>query len=276
MAATEASSGSRAGRNLPMAAAVGVALAVLVLISLYTYSWLFVVLAACAIAVAVHEVVGALRSTGYDVALVPAVTGAVVMLVAAYVRGIEALLVAFALTVVALVVVRLAGAAEHLTPDLDAAVLVTIWVPLLASFAMLMLAQSQGADRVLVFILVTVMSDIGGYVAGVLLGRHKMAPYVSPKKSWEGFAGSLVACAAAGAVVLPGLLSAPAWQGVVFGAVVAVSATLGDLGESLLKRDLQIKDMGTILPGHGGLMDRLDSLLPTAPVAFVLLTWIMA
>jgi phosphatidate cytidylyltransferase len=275
VSATQASSGSRAGRNLPMAAAVGVALAALVLISLYTYSWLFVVLAACAIAVAVHEVVGALRSTGYDVALVPAVTGAVVMLVAAYVRGIEALLVAFALTVMALVVVRLAGAAEHLTPDLDAAVLVTIWVPLLASFAMLMLAQSQGADRVLVFVLVTVMSDIGGYVAGVLLGRHKMAPHVSPKKSWEGFAGSLIACALAGAVVLPVLLSAPAWQGVVFGAVVAVSATLGDLGESLLKRDLQIKDMGTILPGHGGLMDRLDSLLPTAPVAFVLLTWIM-
>ncbi len=276
MAASEAPSGSRAGRNLPMAAAVGVALAALVLISLYTYSWLFVVLAACAISVAVHEVVGALHSSGYDVALIPAVTGAVVMLVAAYVRGIEALLVAFALTVLALVIVRLAGAAEHLTPDIDAAVLVTIWVPLLASFAMLMLAQSEGADRVLVYVLVTVMSDIGGYGAGVLLGRHKMAPYVSPKKSWEGFAGSLIACAVAAAVVLPLLLSAPAWQGVVFGVVVAVSATLGDLGESLLKRDLQIKDMGTILPGHGGLMDRLDSLLPTAPVAFVLLTWILA
>jgi phosphatidate cytidylyltransferase len=276
VAATEIPSGSRAGRNLPMAAAVGVALAALVLISLYTHSWLFVVVAACAIAVAVHEVVDALHTSGYDVALIPAVTGAVVMLVASYARGIEALLVAFALTVLALVVVRLAGTAEHLARDLDAAVLVTIWVPLLASFAMLMLAQSQGADRVLIFILVTVMSDIGGYVAGVLLGRHRMAPHVSPKKSWEGFAGSLIACAAAGAVAVPVLFSAPAWRGVVFGLVVATSATLGDLGESLLKRDLQIKDMGTVLPGHGGLMDRLDSLLPTAPVAFLLLTWIIA
>lgn len=276
MAATDGTSDNRAGRNLPMAAAVGVGLAALVLISLYTQSWLFVVLAASAIAIAVHEVVSALQSAGYSVAVVPAVTGAVVMLVAAYARGIEALLVAFALTVLALVVVRLAGAADHLGPDLDAAVLVTIWVPLLASFAMLMLAQPQGADRVLVFILVTVMSDIGGYGAGVVFGRHRMAPHVSPKKSWEGFVGSLAACAVAGALAVPVLLSGAAWQGALFGLVVAVSATLGDLGESLLKRDLQIKDMGTLLPGHGGLMDRLDSLLPTAPVAFVLLTWILS
>jgi len=257
-----------------MAAAVGVGLAALVLICLYTVSWLFVVLASAAIAVAVHEVVSALRSAGYDVAVMPAVTGAVVMLVAAYARGVEALLVAFALTLVALVVVRLAASADHLGPDLDAAVLVTIWVPLLASFAMLMLAQPDGSDRVLVFILVTVMSDIGGYGAGVLFGRHRMAPNVSPKKSWEGFAGSLFACAVAAAVAVPVLLSGPWWQGVLLGLVVACCATVGDLGESLLKRDLQIKDMGTLLPGHGGLMDRLDSLLPTAPVAFVLLTWI--
>ena len=257
-----------------MAAAVGVGLAALVLICLYTVSWLFVLLASAAIAVAVQELVSALRSAGYRVAVVPAVTGAVVMLVAAYARGPEVLLLAFALTVAALITVRLADPADHIGRDLDAGVLVTMWVPLLASFAMLMLAQPDGADRVLVFILVTVMSDIGGYAAGVLFGKHRMAPHVSPKKSWEGFGGSLVGCAAAGALVVPVLLAGSWWQGAAFGLVVAVTATLGDLGESLVKRDLQIKDMGALLPGHGGLMDRLDSLLPTAPVAYLLLTWI--
>jgi len=274
VASAHAAAGNRAGRNLPMAVAVGVALAALVLICLYTVSWLFVLLASAAIAVAVQELVSALRSAGYRVAVVPAVTGAVVMLVAAYARGPEVLLLAFALTVAALITVRLADPADHIGRDLDAGVLVTMWVPLLASFAMLMLAQPDGADRVLVFILVTVMSDIGGYAAGVLFGKHRMAPHVSPKKSWEGFGGSLVGCAAAGALVVPVLLAGSWWQGAAFGLVVAGTATLGDLGESLVKRDLQIKDMGALLPGHGGLMDRLDSLLPTAPVAYLLLTWI--
>jgi phosphatidate cytidylyltransferase len=259
-----------------MAVAVGVALAALVLICLYTYSWLFVVLAASAIPIAVYEVITALHSADYDVPRVPALVGSAVMLVAAYTKGPEALLVAFVLTLLALVLVRLAGSKLRLSADLDASVLVIIWVPLLAAFAMLMLAQRQGPDRVLVFILLVVMSDTGGYLAGVLFGRHRMAPNVSPKKSWEGFGGSLLLCAVVGAASVSWLLSGSWWQGAVLGVVVAVCATLGDLGESLIKRDLGLKDMGTILPGHGGLMDRLDSLLPTAPVAFVVLWWALS
>ena len=110
------------------------------------------------------------------------------------------------------------------------------------------------------------LSDIGGYAAGVLFGKHPMAPSVSPKKSWEGFAGSVVACVVGGvALVVRWLLDGPWWAGVVLGAVAAVGATLGDLCESMIKRDLGIKDMGSILPGHGGLMDRLDSLLHRRP-----------
>jgi phosphatidate cytidylyltransferase len=258
-----------------MAVAVGVALAALVLICLYTYSWLFVVLAASAIPIAVYEVITALHSADDAVPRVPALVGSVVMLVAAYAKGSEALLVAFVLTLLAIVLVRLAGSKERLSADLDASVLVMIWVPLLAAFAMLMLAQPQGPDRVLIFMLLVVMSDTGGYIAGVLFGRHRMTPNVSPKKSWEGFGGSVVLCAAVGALAVWVLLSAQWWQGALLGVVVAVCATLGDLGESLIKRDLGLKDMGTILPGHGGLMDRLDSLLPTAPVAFVVLSWML-
>jgi len=124
---------------------------------------------------------------------------------------------------------------------------------------------------VVTFIVVTVASDIGGYVAGVLFGKHPMAPRISPKKSWEGFAGSALACLGVGAALVVWLLQGPWWAGLAVGGACVVSATLGDLSESLIKRDLGIKDMGNLLPGHGGLMDRLDSLLPSAPVAYLLL-----
>jgi phosphatidate cytidylyltransferase len=116
-----------------------------------------------------------------------------------------------------------------------------------------------------------VASDVGGYVVGATFGRHPMAPTVSPKKSWEGFCGSLLFCMVTGAFAVQYGLHGPWWAGVAVGAAAAVSATLGDLGESLLKRDLGVKDMGRLLPGHGGIMDRMDSLLPTAPVVYVLL-----
>jgi phosphatidate cytidylyltransferase len=141
----------------------------------------------------------------------------------------------------------------------------------LAGFAALMLAAPDGRQRIVVFILVTVFSDIGGYAVGVKFGKHPMAPSLSPKKSWEGFAGSVLSCALVGAISLPLLLDGVWWAGAVLGVVAAAAATLGDLIESSIKRDLGIKDMSTILPGHGGLMDRLDSLVVVAPVAWALL-----
>ncbi|MDT7572763.1 MAG: phosphatidate cytidylyltransferase, partial [Actinomycetota bacterium] len=129
----------------------------------------------------------------------------------------------------------------------------------------------DGPRRATIFIATVVASDVGGYAAGVLFGKHPMAPTVSPKKSWEGFCGSLVAAGVGGAVLFATLFDASSLLGAVFGLAVVCTATLGDLGESMVKRDIGIKDMGSLLPGHGGVMDRLDSLLPTAPVAFVLL-----
>ena len=129
----------------------------------------------------------------------------------------------------------------------------------------------DGAGRAFAFLIGVVLSDVGGYAAGVFLGKHPMAPTISPKKSWEGFAGSLVAGMVGGAITVTTLLDGQWWHGVLFGAAIVVTATAGDLVESLIKRDLGIKDMGTLLPGHGGIMDRLDSLLPTAPVVWLLL-----
>jgi phosphatidate cytidylyltransferase len=136
---------------------------------------------------------------------------------------------------------------------------------------MLMLAAPDGPYRVIVFVAVTVANDVGGYASGVLFGRHPMAPSISPKKSWEGLAGSVVLCMLVGAGTVYFLLDGSPLAGLAVGAAAAFTATLGDLSESLVKRDLGIKDMGSLLPGHGGIMDRLDSLLPTAPAVALLL-----
>ncbi|MFZ0322970.1 MAG: phosphatidate cytidylyltransferase [Actinomycetes bacterium] len=262
---------SRAGRNLPVAAGVGIVLAVLVLVSLYTVKWLFVVVVVTAISIAVYEVAAAVRSAGVVISLVPIVAGSAIMVVAAYRDGADTLAVAYALTMVVVIGTRLLSGRQGLVRDTVVSVFVVTYVALLASFAMLMLAQPDGPDRIVVFILAVVASDTGGYAVGVVAGRHPMAPRVSPKKSWEGLAGSFGLGAVVSAVSFPLVFGAPWWQGALFGCVVVVTATLGDLGESLIKRDLGVKDMGRLLPEHGGLMDRLDSLLPTAPVAAVLL-----
>jgi phosphatidate cytidylyltransferase len=122
-----------------------------------------------------------------------------------------------------------------------------------------------------VFLILTACSDVGGYFAGITVGRHLMAPAISPKKTWEGFGGSALFCLLGGAISLPALLHGAVWQGLVVGAAVLAAAALGDLAESMIKRDLGIKDMGSVLPGHGGILDRIDSLLITAPVVWLLL-----
>ena len=264
---------SRAGRNLPAAIAVGVGLALLVIVPLFSpWRWLFVVVVALAVAVGTREVVLALRTLGARPPLLPLVVGGAAMLAAAYRGGASALFLGLVLTMLACLVWRLADAAEGFLRDVAAATFTATYVPFLAGFAALMTVPSDGARRVTTFVAVVVCSDVGGYAAGVLFGKHPMAPSVSPKKSWEGFAGSVTACAVGGAALYWTLLHANPLLGAVFGLAVVASATLGDLGESMVKRDIGIKDMGTLLPGHGGLMDRLDSLLPTAPVAWLLLS----
>jgi phosphatidate cytidylyltransferase len=275
-AATEtapAAPASRAGRNLPAAIAVGLALGALITVPLFSpYRWVFIGVLVAAVAVGTWEVVTALRSLGAQPPTVPLLVGGALMVVVAYREGSEALFVGLVLTVLACVVFRLADPAEGILRDVSAATLTAVYVPFLAGFAALLAEPPNGPRLVTVFVATVVCSDVGGYAAGVLFGKHPMAPSVSPKKSWEGFAGSATACAVAGAVFFPTLLDASPLLGVVYGLAVVLSATLGDLGESMVKRDIGIKDMGNLLPGHGGLMDRLDSLLPTAPVAWLLLS----
>jgi phosphatidate cytidylyltransferase len=194
------------------------------------------------------------------------------MIALAWTRGASGLVMAFLLTALAVLLWRLGDGPDGYLRDASAGVLVALYVPLLAGFAVLLLVPDDGAARVLAFIATVVGNDVGGFAAGVLFGKHPMAPSVSPKKSWEGMAGSIVACVLVATPIVTLALGGPWWGGVLFGVALAVSATAGDLGESLIKRDLGIKDMGQLLPGHGGIMDRLDSLLPSAAVAYLLLS----
>jgi phosphatidate cytidylyltransferase len=262
---------TRAGRNLTAAIAVGLGLGAVVLISLYVWKAAFLGVIALAVLLGLWELSNALRADRVRVAVVPIAVGGLAILVAAYAGGSEPMMVALALTVLATMVWRLPENPAGYVRDVTSGIFVTLYVPFLAGFAALMLRDDDGADRVVVFILLTVFSDVGGYVAGVLFGKHPMAPHVSPKKSWEGFAGSALFCAGGGAVIMPLLLEGTAAAGAAIGLAVMLTATLGDLGESMIKRDLGIKDMSNLLPGHGGVMDRLDSLLATAPAEWLLL-----
>jgi phosphatidate cytidylyltransferase len=261
----------RAGRNLPAAIGVGVGLGVLIVASLFIRKEGFLLVAMAAACVGVWELRGALAQGRIHVPLVPIVAGALAMMTAAYVGGGQALTVGFGLTCVAVLLWRAVDGLQDAVRDIAGGIFVVAYVPFLASFASLLLAQPDGARRIFVFILVTVCSDVGGYAVGVVAGRHPMAPSVSPKKSWEGFAGSVGVCVLGGALSVSLALGGPWWAGALVGLATAVTATVGDLTESTVKRDLGIKDMGSILPGHGGVMDRMDSLLLVAPVVWALL-----
>jgi phosphatidate cytidylyltransferase len=266
-------SSSRAGRNVPLSIVVALVLGAAVLVSLLTVRQIFVGVVAAAVAVGTWELVGALRrASGIRVTVWPVLVGGQAMVWLSWPFEREGLLAAFVLTVLACMVWRFSGGIDGYLRDLSASVLTAAYVPLLASFAAMLVLPEDGVARVLSFMILVVCSDTGGFAAGVWFGKHPMAKVISPKKSWEGFAGSMVAGVAAGVLTLTLMLDGQWWQGALFGAALVCTATVGDLVESLIKRDLKIKDMGQLLPGHGGLMDRLDSLLPAAVVSWLLLS----
>ncbi|MGZ5404726.1 MAG: phosphatidate cytidylyltransferase, partial [Nocardioides sp.] len=240
----------------------------------------FLGIVAAAAVIAIWELRQGLLAKGIDLPEQPLMVGGVVMVVVAYFYGAPALVTATAVSALAVMLWLLHRGVDGYVQNATASVFTLIYVPFLGSFVALLLAEGaatgfdrwdDGARAVTVFIVVTIASDIGGYVAGVLFGRHPMAPVISPKKSWEGFVGSAAFCVGAGWALVVHLLEGEWWVGVALGLIAAVMATLGDLCESVIKRDLGVKDMSQVVPGHGGLMDRLDSLLATAAPIWLLL-----
>ncbi|GAA0518944.1 hypothetical protein GCM10011581_08750 [Saccharopolyspora subtropica] len=267
---------SRAGRDLRAAIGVGVVLGAAIILSLLMVRFVFIGIVAAAVAVSSVELANALRrGAGIRVSLVPVLLGGQAMVWLSWLFGLRGILVAFAITVLACLAWRFRHGVDGYLRDVTASVFTAAYVPLFAAFAAMLVRPEDGAYRALCFMIGVVASDTGGYAFGVLFGRHPMAPTVSPKKSWEGFAGSMLVGVVAGVLSVTLMLDGQWWQGALFGAALVVSATLGDLMESLIKRDLGIKDMGNLLPGHGGLMDRMDSLLPSAAVAWMMLFWLL-
>lgn len=264
---------SKAGRNLPAAISVGVVLVGLVLLSLFVVKEVFVGVVVLALVVGLWEIARAMQTVGIRVPLVPVAMGGTLMIVAAYWAedGLGSAAVAMSLTVIGILVWRLAEGPDGFVRDATAGIFSLSYLFLMGVFVVLMLVETDGPWRIVAFILATVASDTGGYTAGVLFGKHPMAPTISPKKSWEGLAGSFIAAIGASVAFVILVLEGPWWAGVALGAVGVVLGTLGDLLESLIKRDLGIKDMSDLLPGHGGLMDRLDSLIAVAPFAWLVM-----
>lgn len=275
----------RAGRNLPAAVGSAVVLLLAIGLSLFFFKAAFMLIVAAAVVVAVWELQRGLRHKGVDVPEQPLMVGGVVMVAVAYFWGAPALVTATAVTALVVMLWLLRRGVDGFVENATAAVFILIYVPFLGSFVALMLAEGgdrleanhfdDGVRGIIAFILVTIASDIGGYVAGVLFGRHPMAPVISPKKSWEGFSGSVLFCVGVGIALVVWLLDGDWWVGVALGLIAVVMATLGDLVESVVKRDLGIKDMSQIIPGHGGLMDRIDSLLATIAPIWLLLHYLV-
>ena len=266
---------AKTGRNVPAAIAVGLLLGLIVVGSLLLDDWAFIAVATVAIVLGVVEVHRSLTGHGWRLIDTPLYLGSAAILAASYQYGLRGLMISLVVSGWIVLASRLATGPAGFVRDVTAALMTLMYLPLMAGFVMLMLAANRGIDRVLVFVLLTAGNDIGGYAVGSILGKHKLAPALSPKKSWEGLAGSIVANVALGSWTFPWLLHLHVWQGALTGLVLVITGTLGDLVASAIKRDLGLKDFGHILPGHGGLTDRLDGLVFNAVPIWLLLYYFM-
>jgi phosphatidate cytidylyltransferase len=265
----------RAGRDLTAAISVGLSLVAMIIASLYFYKDSFAVIVSAALVVALFELKRALSTAGVSIPVVPVLIGGLAMMLSVYWGEGRRTMTVFAITVLSILIYRLRFGARGFVLDATAGVFVLSYLFVMGTFVLQMLRAEDGEWRIVAFIACTIGSDIGGYAAGVFFGKHPMAPQISPKKSWEGFAGSLVTGMIVGTIVVSVFLDGHWWVGIILGAASVIMATAGDLCESVIKRDIGVKDMGHLLPGHGGIMDRLDSLIAVAPVSYLVMATLL-
>ncbi|GAA1515721.1 phosphatidate cytidylyltransferase [Agromyces terreus] len=268
---------ARTGRNLLGAILIGLVLGGALLLSLLVIKELFMLFAVVIAGFASYELAQALRKGGYLVPRIPTIAAAVIAVPFAYYGGAGGQFLAVLGGILLVSVWRVAQqvsassrtSGRALVRDVAAGAFVQGYVTFLATFAVVLTASDGGQWWTLAFVIVAISADTGAYAFGLMFGKHPMAPVISPKKTWEGFAGGGGVSIVAGVLLSVLLLDNSWWFGLIFGVAIFLTATLGDLAESLVKRDLGIKDMSSWLPGHGGFLDRLDSILPSAAVAFV-------
>jgi phosphatidate cytidylyltransferase len=265
---------ARAGRNVPVATAIGLSLVALIVITLSFNRFLFAVLVALVMIPSVIEFSRASATSGANVDSIILSLGAVAIVLSAWGDGFEGLAVAAAVCAPVILISRLRKGSEHFLANVTASLFALLYLPIPAAFVVMLAYPADGRARVMIFIVAISLNDTGGYIFGVIFGKHPLAKHISPKKSWEGVVGS-VFLSIIGTSILFGIWFDKAWwHGAILAIVCILAGTFGDLIESAIKRDVGVKDMGHSLPGHGGFLDRLDSLLFAAPFAFLIIRWL--
>jgi len=277
--ATNAKIEARTGRNLVAAIGIGLALGGALLVSLLIpgLKWLFIIFGAGLVGFTVFELSSALRFAGRDVPRIASTVVGVAIVPIAFYFHVQGLWLATLAAIAVITIYRLVElirpshrtGVRAVTSDLAAGAFVQLYVTFLAGFYAVLTGEEGGQWWTLAGIIIVVSTDVGAYATGLAFGKHLMAPTISPKKTWEGAAGAAAAALVAGTLLGIFMLQQPWWVGILLGAALMVVATGGDLLESLIKRDLGIKDISTWLPGHGGFLDRLDSILPAGAVTYL-------
>ena len=262
----------KTGRNLPLATLTGLFLITLVIASLFIYKYVFIILALTALLLGAREFTNQWSKTkNVPISFLLVSLSIIAMTISAALSGINGLLISY---LIAILLNLFYSLFKSKKVDFSKIFWVTTFVisylGIFGSLAMLMLRVEDGASRVFLFIAITALSDTGGYLTGIVLGKHRLAPNISPNKSYEGLIGSIIFASLFAGIIGPRFLDITSVQGVIIGIVLAFSGTLGDLFESGIKRKLGIKDFSTLIPGHGGMFDRLDSLAPNALMSFLL------
>ena len=262
----------KTGRNLPLATLIGLFLITLVIASLFIYKYVFIILALTALLLGAREFTNQWSKTkNVPISFMLVSLSIIAMTISAALSGINGLLISY---LIAILLNAFYSIFKSKKVDFSKIFWVTTFVisylGIFGSLAMLMLRVEDGASRVFLFIAITALSDTGGYLTGIVVGKHRLAPNISPNKSYEGLIGSIIFASLFAGIIGPKFLDITSVQGVIIGIVLAFSGTLGDLFESGIKRKLGIKDFSTLIPGHGGMFDRLDSLAPNALLSFLL------
>jgi phosphatidate cytidylyltransferase len=261
----------KAGRKLLPSIAVSLAILAVVFLSVYFVPIAFALLVWVAVMLALRELVAAYKTGGIELPEVALQVAGTALLIAAWNGKVSGLAVAMTIAIPNVLVYMLFKNPKDFVRRGASAAFAIFYIPFLAGFILLLSHIENGPSRILTLVVLVACNDTFAYLFGVLLGRHKMAPHISPKKTWEGFTGSIIATTIGSALVFTYALHKDWWIGAIIGLMAVVTATCGDLIESAVKRDLSIKDMGNILPGHGGILDRIDSVLFTGPAVWFVL-----
>jgi len=261
----------KAGRKLLPSIGVGLSLLGLIWFSLSLYKQLFLVVLTIAVVLGIREITRACNSRSIAISFPSLSIAAVALLGAAWVDGIAGLAIATAISFPILLIRLLLNGPENFVAKATATTFALLYLPFLAGFLILLAIPSTGFQRVMTFVVLVGCNDTFGYIVGVLLGKHPLVPTISPKKTWEGLAGSVVFTIIGGCLAFYYIMDMQWWLGIIVGLMIVFTATCGDLIESAMKRDLSLKDMGTLLPGHGGMLDRLDSVVLSAPAMWLAL-----